>query len=209
MRCDTPLNFFELLFDEKLIDLIVKKTNKYQAHSNEDKVYNANPHQAKWIPTNNFKIYTLLATIMLTLVTRKNKIYDYWSADPMIATPMFGQLISRDRFLSLLRYLYFNDNSNQIDDDKLHKIKPVIDELRKKIKLLVHPYKDLCIDESLMPWKGRVIFKQYILTKRCRFGVKTFIICDCQTGTVLDCIVYTMVLLRSYNMIRSWEYLVL
>lgn len=47
------------------------------------------------------------------------------------------------------------------------------------------------IDESLMLWKGRLSFKQYIPSKRHRFGVKLFVLCDCQTGFVLDFIVYT------------------
>ena len=61
----------------------------------------------------------------------------------------------------------------------------------KKFKSLVIPYKDICIDESLILWKGRLAFKQYIPTKRHRFGIKVFVVCDYQTGVVLDFIVYT------------------
>ncbi len=148
-------------------------------------------HQAKWTPTNRSEMYTFLATIMLMSVVKKNTIHDYWSTDPMIVTPMFGQLFSRDRFFMLLKYLHFNDNSNQTVGDRLYKIKPVINELRKKFRLLVVPYKNLCIDESLVLWKGCLAFKQLIPTKRHRFGIKVFVICDCQTGIVLDFIVYT------------------
>jgi hypothetical protein len=35
-------------------------------------------------------------------------------------------------------------------------------------------------------------FKQFIPTKRHRFGIKVFFICDCQTGVVLDFIIYTV-----------------
>ena len=109
----------------------------------------------------------------------------------MIVTPMFGQLFSRDRFLMLLKYLHFSNKSNQVEGDRLHKIKPVINELRKKFKLLIIPYKNLCIEESLVLWKSRLAFKQFIPTKHHRFGIKAFVICDCQTGVVLDFIVYT------------------
>ena len=34
-------------------------------------------------------------------------------------------------------------------------------------------------------------FQQYIPSKRHRFGLKFFVICDCETGYVLDMIVYT------------------
>jgi hypothetical protein len=36
-----------------------------------------------------------------------------------------------------------------------------------------------------------ISFIQYIPSKGHRFGIKTFIICDCKTGYVLDSIVYT------------------
>jgi hypothetical protein len=40
-------------------------------------------------------------------------------------------------------------------------------------------------------FKGQLSFIQYIPSKRHRFGIKTFIICDCETGYVLDFIVHT------------------
>ena len=42
-----------------------------------------------------------------------------------------------------------------------------------------------------MLYKGRLTFKQYIPSKRSRFGIKLFVLCDCKTGTILDFIVYT------------------
>jgi hypothetical protein len=109
----------------------------------------------------------------------------------MIVTPMFGQLFSRDRFMMLLKYLHFSNKSNQVEGDRLHKIKPVINQRRTKFKLLIIPYKNLCIDGSVVLWKGSLSFKQFIPTRRHRFGIKVFVICDCQTGVVLDFIVYT------------------
>ena len=39
--------------------------------------------------------------------------------------------------------------------------------------------------------KVRLAFKQYIPSKRRRFGIKLFVICDCRTRVVLDFIIYT------------------
>jgi Transposase IS4 len=54
-----------------------------------------------------------------------------------------------------------------------------------------YPYEKLCIDESLLLFKGRCHFKQYIPNKRSRFGIKSFLICDCKTGFVQDFIIYS------------------
>jgi hypothetical protein len=94
-------------------------------------------------------------------------------------------------YLLLLRLLHFSDNKNPREGDRLYKIKPIIDHLRTKFSQMFSPFQDLCIDESLTLFKGRLLFKQYIPSKRHRFGIKTFVICDCETGYVLDFIVYT------------------
>ena len=53
------------------------------------------------------------------------------------------------------------------------------------------PYQKLVIDESLVLWRGRLSFKQYIPSKRHRFGLKLFVLCDCKSGYVQDIILYT------------------
>jgi hypothetical protein len=35
------------------------------------------------------------------------------------------------------------------------------------------------------------MFKQFIPSKRHRIGVKVFVLCDCETGYILDFILYT------------------
>lgn len=62
---------------------------------------------------------------------------------------------------------------------------------KKKFSNCVNPTQNLCIDESLMLWKGRFAFKQYIPSKRHRFGSKSFKLADCETKFILDFSVYT------------------
>ena len=90
----------------------------------------------------------------------------------------------------MLRFLHFADNRTE-EQGKLRKIEPIVENLREKFEKAVIPWKNLCIDESLMVWKGRLSFKQYIPSKRHRFGVKLFMLCDCDTKFVLSFIVYT------------------
>jgi hypothetical protein len=99
--------------------------------------------------------------------------------------------MSRDRYLLLLRLLHFSDNNNQPEGDRLYKIKPVIDHLKKQFSEVFTPFENLGIDESLIPFKGRLSFLQYIPSKRHRFGINTFVICDDETWYVFYFIVYT------------------
>ena len=54
------------------------------------------------------------------------------------------------------------------------------DMIRRKCSEVFYPGKKFSVDESLVLFKGRLSFKQYIKSKRARFGI----------GTVLDYVIY-------------------
>ena len=51
------------------------------------------------------------------------------------------------------------------------------------------PGKCLSMDKSLVLFKGRLSFKQYISSKRARFGIKLYQLCT-SNGILLDFLVY-------------------
>ena len=63
--------------------------------------------------------------------------------------------------------------------------------LNKRFKLLINLERDLSIDESLLLWKGRLSWKQYIPKKRSRFGIKPFAPCEASTGYTWNIILYS------------------
>ena len=136
------------------------------------------------------ELHIFFATAVLMGLNQKNRIKGYWSTDELIITPIFGELFTRNKYLSILRYLHFAD-SNTEEEGKLQKIQLIVENLRKRFEKAVIPWENLCIDESLMLCKGRLSFKQYVPSKRHRFGVKLFMLCDCYTKFVLNFIVYT------------------
>lgn len=56
----------------------------------------------------------------------------------------------------------------------------------------------MCINESLFLYKERLLFKQYIPSKRNRFGMQSFIVSDCMTEYIQNIIVYA----RSYTAVK-------
>ena len=75
--------------------------------------------------------------------------------------------------------------------DRLWKIRPAFDCLVDRFSSIFMPGKNLCIDERLLLWKGRLFFKQYIPKKCNRFGIKFFLLCDCETRYILHFFIYT------------------
>ena len=122
-----------------------------------------------------------LALHLLTRIIRKPEISQYWSTDPLLVTPIFNNM-SRNRYQSILEFLDFNDNmisdSADPDQDCLFKVRPLIEHLVKRFKEAYFPSHEISIDEELMFWKIRLGLKQYILNKRCWFGIKYFSLCE-------------------------------
>lgn len=76
-----------------------------------------------------------------------------------------------------------------IPGDRLHKIRPTTAVFMQHNRVMV-PFENLAINETLVLFKGRLPFQQYIPSKRSRFGVKLFVLADCETGCVLNFITY-------------------
>ncbi|KAL6419513.1 hypothetical protein ACFW04_011346 [Cataglyphis niger] len=120
---------------------------------------------------------------------KKLRLSEYWSRDKLLKSDIFTDIMSRDRYLTILQKLHFV-NHNEKSSDRLHKISSVCNKLQKSFKDSFSPFQNLCIDESLLLFKGRLSFKQYIPSKRSRFGIKTYVLCNCKTGYVLDVNIY-------------------
>ena len=187
----SELDIFSTYFDVEIMDHIVQETNKYYAFSRGPSILSPFSRLLQWKDTNVAEMYVFLAVMMLMTFGKKFSLDEYWSKDPLITMPIFSKIMSSNRFFLLLRMLHFNDNTVNPRNDPLYKIRPVFDRLTKKMKGLFYPFQDLVIDESLMLFKGRLSFRMFIPSKRHRFGIKLYMLCDCETGMVLDIIVYT------------------
>ncbi|KAG8238302.1 hypothetical protein J437_LFUL017788 [Ladona fulva] len=127
---------------------------------------------------------------------------EFYSQDPLICTTIFGKCMPRDRFILILCCLHFADNGKPSLSDPLWKINNVFSQLKQRFSDVFHPYKKLVIDESIVLFKGHLGFQQYIPSKRHRFGMKLFILCDGEIGIILDMIVYTV---KKTDISRSGE----
>ena len=101
--------------------------------------------------------------------------------------------MARNRFTEILKFLHFVDNSNynanDPNRDKLYKVWGVVEFLVDQFKIIYIPTQHISIDKELLLWKGRLSFKQYISSKRSRFGVKLFSLCE-DSGYLWSSFVY-------------------
>lgn len=85
----------------------------------------------------------------------------YWSKDK-IYTNYIRNIMPRNRFQLLLQMLHFSD-INILSGDKLQKLITLLDKLKKKtFQDPIIPAKNVCIDETLVPFRGRLKFLQRV-----------------------------------------------
>lgn len=188
---ETPLDYASLYLTDEFWQLLVAETNRYADQFFETNVVNTNT--VHWVPVDVDEMKSFVGLLLLMGIVHKPTLPDYWSLDDLIYTPVFSQVMKRNRFYLILRFLHFNDNTalnlNHDNPDRLHKIRPLINLFRERCYAVYSPGQNLSIDESLVLFKGRLKFRQYIKTKRARFGVKFYELCT-SDGITLDFLIY-------------------
>ena len=73
--------------------------------------------------------------------------------------------MSRKRFQLLQRFLHFKNNQDpqynpyDPDRDRLFKIRTLMDMVTQKFNSACHPPENLIVDESVVLYKGRLLFR--------------------------------------------------
>nr|CAH7765205.1 unnamed protein product [Callosobruchus chinensis] len=109
----------------------------------------------------------------------------YWSKNDLYHNNYICRKMTRDRFLLLLQHIHFNDNENlEASQDRLFRIRPILDLLNSRFQSVLTPGKEVVIDESMIPWRGRLGIRQYIKNKRHKYGVKLYKLCTVEGYTL-------------------------
>ena len=106
--------------------------------------------------------------------------HDYWAADDLDGN--YGlprKVMSRDKFDLIRSHLHFNNNLDpKAKEDRYWKLRPVIEILDKRFGSVYTPTQKVCVDESLFLYRGRHSAVQFIPSKRSRYGLKVFKLCE-------------------------------
>uniref|UniRef100_A0A8C5DHQ7 PiggyBac transposable element-derived protein domain-containing protein n=1 Tax=Gouania willdenowi TaxID=441366 RepID=A0A8C5DHQ7_GOUWI len=183
LESNVPANFLELFMTDELLQHVADETNLYagqyfQAHPE------SLPHSRgnSWSLVSVAELKTFFGLSFLTGYVKKPSLYLYWSMDEVDATPYFNKTMSRNRFQIIWRYLHYNNNESQDASNKMYKVRPVLDYVVQKFKELYQPRRNLCVDEGMMQWWGRLSFRVYNPQKPVKYGIKSYILCDSATG---------------------------
>ena len=181
----TPSDAFKLFFDEDVVSKLCQWTNEraekfFASRPQTDRKVNS----LRWRPVTVDDMYTFFGLLLSMGITKLPRLFMYWSKGPMFSGPAIfcAEVMSWGRFMSILKFLRFSPVQHVRKGEPKTRIEPFLDLLRAKCQLVMRSDKHITVDEALILYKGRLRFRQFMKSKRARFGVKVFVLCPSEPG---------------------------
>jgi len=177
LKLKTPIQFFHRLFTTDLEKMIVEQSNLYATQ--------VRPNRPLQLTENELQQF--LGTVLWMSLIKLPSTRRYWSARYKV--DVVSESLSVNRWEEIKRFLHFVDNANEEMNDKLRKIRLVISAIRQQL-LLIPREESLCVDEQIVPFKGKSSLKMYNPRKPHKWGYKIYVLSGI-SGFSYDLEVYT------------------
>ncbi|KAI4476206.1 hypothetical protein M0804_013792 [Polistes exclamans] len=132
-----------LFLDENLISLIVTETNRYAEQKLQQETIK-NARFKRWKPTTCVEIKEFIV-LMIWMGLVQTPLVTCWSKEPINNFAFPCSQMTRNRFELLLAKLHFANNET------------------------IEEGEDIVIDETIVLWRGRLMFRQYFPTKSHKY----------------------------------------
>lgn len=96
----------------------------------------------------------------------------------LVKNGFVSKVMSRNRFQIILKFIHFANNEENVDNDRLFKIRELSEKLNMNFESRYTMGPVAVVDESVVPFCGRLIFRQYLKNKAHPYGVKIFKACS-------------------------------
>ncbi|XP_047490888.1 piggyBac transposable element-derived protein 3-like [Penaeus chinensis] len=161
-KVGSPYQYFREFVTDDMLDIVVQNTNLYSVQK-----------KGKSIDISKKELEQVIGMYFRMGIAQMPGVRAYWENDTRYAP--VADIMSRNRFQSILSLIHFVDNSTCTDAvkmDKLWKIRPWTYMFRAQC-LKITPEEHNSIDEMMIPFKGSFSgIKQYMKGKPHKWGYK-------------------------------------
>lgn len=174
LKGKSPVEVFEILFDEDVMTYIVQQSVRYASQNNR--------HNFTF-SVNCFRKF--LGFLFLTGYHSLPQEQMYWCEDEDVSIECVRKCLTKNRYLEIKRNLHFNDNAELNDQtrrNKSFKISPLIEKMNEQFLKFGIFSRYISIDEQMVRYYGHHFLKQFIRAKPIRFGFKQWAMCCAETG---------------------------
>ena len=136
---EPPVLLFEKFFTDDIMKFICKESIRYAISKRN----------------NSFTIVVMWKPNVLVIPM-------YWEHNEDTHNTTVSSLLSRNRFDKIIQNLHLADNSNLDKEDKIVKVRPLIDKLNEQCLAKYLSEQSVAIDKSMVPYFGHHGYKQYL-----------------------------------------------
>lgn len=174
----TPDELFELFVDDEVRNLIIQESTKYAEFCKKP-----DPK----ITQEELKVF--FGILIVSGYSKRPGASYFWDSGKDMRNEAVYNAMRRDRFKQIMSSIHFANNLDIDPDDKMFKLRPLMNILQRNFLKNFIPKQHLDYDESMIKYYGRHSCKQYIRGKPIRFGYKVWSL-NCSNGYLINFEVY-------------------
>ncbi|KAL4103566.1 hypothetical protein QTP88_018927 [Uroleucon formosanum] len=184
-----PIDFFKLFLTDEIIQLMVIETNRNAQQLLSSQRISRRSRFSSWEPVTKDDIEHFLGLLLWMGLVKMPSLSDYWNRAECYQNNVASKTMSRNKFELILRFWHFENNNSANKTDRLYKIRKLLNMANDRFKNVHQPGEIIAVDESMIPYRGRLQFRQYIPNKTHKYGVKFFKACG-SNGYTYKIIIY-------------------
>ena len=121
------MDFVKLLIPDDMYGIMAVESNRYaQEYLNSHATLAPRSRFRRWTPVSEEEIKGFMAMTIAMGLVKQHSIADYWAKDEVVATPFFGSIMSRDRFMNITSFLHLSHDYQKRGEPGNNPIKTVV-----------------------------------------------------------------------------------
>lgn len=198
---EDPIYFFELFIKDDFYAYVSKESLKYyysKVKINESSCNNIKKkgkkdrldeekNKALLLEQEYIKKYVIVVLCMGFVPLPSYKLY--WKKNTLFENLFIKNILSIKRYEFIKKYLHFQEDRG--DKVTLSKIEDLVAYYNGKFKANCPDGKYYTIDETMVPFRGRLKIRQYLKNKPVKYGIKIYALADSETAYLKQWYVYS------------------
>jgi len=187
-----PHEFFSLIFSQDLVQNLADWTN-LRAKKKIDNAKRRRDCRITWSKVTLDGMNAFIGCLLCMGIVRMPSCKMYWQQKTkLFSVAGMREILSEQRFKDIYSCICFRNPSYDIEGgSKLSKIEPFKTAIMTNSLLHYLPSENLSIDESMISFSGRSKFKVFMPSKPIKVGLKAYLLCESNTGYVLNYSLHT------------------
>lgn len=187
----SPDDVWRLFFDDQIITEIVMHTNSKLGIMRR-KLKNIDNPSYKDTDFQEIEAFIGLMILCAIFKSGRENLQSLFSTDSF-GRPIFRGVMSLKRCQVLLLALRFDDSSTRIErvkEDPAAAISFVFNKIISNCQKLYNIGAHACVDEALIPFRGRCLFRMFMPKKPAKYGIKLMCLTDAHNSYLLNSYIY-------------------